>query len=100
MPHIYQGADGLFAFAVGLWTINAGKLLTDTVLPASFAESMVVSSFKFLIAIGISAVELIRTLGNDTEVNKFAWVRLVIALGFTLERFLACSTLARRFSTS
>ena len=66
MPHIYQGADGLFAFAVGLWTINAGKLLPETVLPASFDESMSVSSFKFLADIGISVVDLVKTLSSST----------------------------------
>ena len=138
VPHIHQGADDSFGFAVGLRTIDAGKLLPDTVLPASFAESMAVSSFKFRTVIGISTVDLIRTLGNDSvyekascavlrfigkdlgiqlsgevidghkqifarfigglpfqqgkplgiEVNKLARVRLVIALGFTLEAFL------------
>ena len=102
-------------------------------LPASFAESMAVSSFKFPTVIGISTVDLMQTLGNDSvyekascaefviqppgevvdshkqifarfigglsfqqgkllgiEVNKLAWVRLVIALGvnsWSLARF-------------
>ncbi|MCC8997666.1 MAG: hypothetical protein LM517_11630 [Nitrosomonas sp.] len=30
-PYIHQGADNSFGFAVGLWAIDAGKLLTDIV---------------------------------------------------------------------
>jgi len=70
VPHIYHGADDAFGFAVGLRTIDACKLLIDTVLSASIDESMVVSSFKFRTVIGISAVDLIRTLGNDSVYEK------------------------------
>ena len=31
MPQIHQGADHLLGFTVGLRTIDAGKLLTDTI---------------------------------------------------------------------
>ena len=138
VPHVHQSADDPFGLTVGLRTIDAGKLLPDTVLPASFNESMIVSSFKFLAVIGISIIDLIRTLGNDSghekasgavlsfigenigiqlpgeiidghkpilarfigglpfqewkslgiEVNEFARVRFVIALGSALETFL------------
>jgi len=47
VPHIHQSADDSLGLAVGLRTIDAGKLLTDTVLPASFIERMAVSFFKF-----------------------------------------------------
>ena len=70
VPHIHQGADDSFGFAVGLWTMDAGKLLTDTVLLASFYESMAIRSFKFRTVIGISAVDLIGTLGNDSVCEK------------------------------
>ena len=70
VPHIHQGADDSFGFAVGLWPIDACELLTDTVLCASFAESVIVSSFKFLAVIGISIVDLIRILGNDSVDEK------------------------------
>ena len=70
VPHIHQGADNPLSFTVGLRTIDTGKLLTDTVLPASFDESVAVSSFKFRTVIGISAVDLIRTLGNDSVYEK------------------------------
>ena len=70
VPHIQQSADDSFGFAVGLWPINACKLLTDTVLCASYAESVIVSPFKFLAVIGISIVDLIRTLGNDGADEK------------------------------
>lgn len=70
VPHIHQGADDSLGFTVGLGTIDAGKLLADTVLPASFAESMTVSPFKFRTVIGISAVDLIRTLGNNSVYEK------------------------------
>ena len=36
VPHVHQGADDSFGFTVGLRTIDTGKLLTDTVLLASF----------------------------------------------------------------
>ena len=42
----------------------------DTVLPASFDESMIVSSFKFFAVIRISIVDPIRTLGNDRVYKK------------------------------
>ncbi len=70
VPPVHQGADNSFGFAVGLRAIDACKLLTDTLLCASFAESMIVSSFKFLAVIGISIVDLIRTLGNDSVYKK------------------------------
>lgn len=47
VPHIHQSADDSLGLPVGSRPIDAGKLLTDTVPPASFYESMVVSSFKF-----------------------------------------------------
>ena len=62
VPHIHQSADDSFRFAVGLGTIDAGKLLPDTVQPASLA----VSPFKLLAVIGISAVDL----GNDSGHEK------------------------------
>ncbi len=57
VPHVHQGADDLLCFIVGLRTIDADKLLADTVLPASFAESMIVSSFKFRTIIRISTAD-------------------------------------------
>ncbi|SDX20751.1 hypothetical protein SAMN05216300_12250, partial [Nitrosomonas oligotropha] len=65
VPHIHQGADNPLSFTVGLRTIDAGKLLTDTVLPASFDESVAVSSFKFFTVVRISIVDLVRTLSNS-----------------------------------
>ena len=65
VPHIHQGADNPLSFTVGLRTIDAGKLLTDTVLPASFDESVAVSSFKFFAVVRISIVDLVRTLSNS-----------------------------------
>ena len=47
VPHVHQSADNPLGFTVSLRTIDTGKLLTDTVLPASFDESVAVSSFKF-----------------------------------------------------
>lgn len=39
VPHIHQCADDSFGFAVGLRTIGAGKLLTDTVaLPKAWSS--------------------------------------------------------------
>ena len=67
VPHIHQSADDSLGLAVGLRAINAGKLLPDTVLPASFDESMSVSPFKFLAVIGISIVDLVRTLSSSTQ---------------------------------
>ena len=46
--------------------IDAGKLLTDTVLRACFNESVIGSSFKFLAVIGLGIVDLIRVLGDDS----------------------------------
>ena len=43
VPHVHQGADNPLSFTIGLRTIDAGKLLTDTVLPANFDESVGVS---------------------------------------------------------
>jgi len=40
------------------------------VLLASFDESMVVSTFKFLAVIGVGIVDLIRALGNDSFCEK------------------------------
>ena len=70
VPHIHQSADDPLRFPVGLETIDAGKLLTDTMLPANINESMIVSSFKFLAVIRISIIDLIRTLGNDSGHEK------------------------------
>jgi len=65
VPHIHQSADDSLGLAVGLRTIDAGKLLTDTVLPASFIERMAVSSFKFFAVVRISIVDLARTLSKQ-----------------------------------
>ncbi len=70
VPHIQQSADDSFGFAVGLRPIDTCKLLTDTVLCASYVESEIVSSFKFLAVIRISIVDLIKTLGNDSVDEK------------------------------
>ena len=67
VPHVHERADHALGFAVGLRTIDTSKLLTDTVLPASFDKSMIVSSFKFRAVIGITAIDLIRTLGNSSD---------------------------------
>ncbi len=55
VPHVYQGTDASLRF---------------TVLPASFAESMIISSFKFRTVIRISAADPIRALGNDSADEK------------------------------
>ena len=65
VPHVHQGTDDPLSFAVGLRTIDTSKLLTDTVLPASFDKSMAVSSFKFFAVVRISIVDLVRTLSNS-----------------------------------
>ena len=65
VPHVHQGADNPLSFTIGLRTIDAGKLLTDTVLPANFDESVGVSSFKFFAVVRISIVDLVRTLSNS-----------------------------------
>ncbi len=70
VPHIHQSADDSLGLTVGLRTIDAGKLLTNAVLPASFAESVTVSSFEFRTVIGVSAVDLIRTLGDHSSDEK------------------------------
>ncbi len=62
VPHVHQGVDDPLCFTVSLRTTDADKLLTDTVLPASFAESMIVSSFKFRTVIRISTIDLIGAL--------------------------------------
>ena len=67
VPHVHQGTDDPLSFPVGLRTFDTSKLLTDTALPASFDKSMIVSSFKFRAVIGISAVDLIRILGNSSD---------------------------------
>jgi hypothetical protein len=90
VPHIHQSADDSFRFAVGLGTIDAGKLLADTVQSASLAESMAVSSFKFIAVIGISAVDLIRTLGNDSVYEKASGAMLSF-----IEKNIAISSLEK-----
>ena len=65
VPHIHQSADDSLGLSIGLRTIDAGKLLTDTVLPASFIERMAVSSFKFFAVVRISIVDLARTLSKQ-----------------------------------
>ena len=60
VPHVHQCADNPLSFTV-MRTIDTSKLLTDTVLPASFDESMAVSSFKFFAVVRISIVDLVRT---------------------------------------
>jgi hypothetical protein len=67
VPHIHQCADNPLGFTVGLRTIDTGKLLTDTLLPASFDESVAVSSFKFFAVVRISIVDLVRTLSNSSD---------------------------------
>ena len=65
VPHIHERTDNPLSLPVGLQPIDAGKLLTDTVLPASFIERMIVSSFKFFTVVRISIVYLLRTLGSS-----------------------------------
>jgi len=62
VPHVYQCADNRLGFTVGLRTIDTSKLLTNTMLPASFDESMIVSYFKFRAVVGTRAVDLTSTL--------------------------------------
>jgi len=49
---------------------DAGKLLIDTVLRASFDKSVIGCPFKLLAVIGISIVGLIRALDNDSVYEK------------------------------
>ncbi|WP_176969734.1 hypothetical protein [Nitrosomonas sp. Nm33] len=42
MPHLHQGADSTFSFAVGLGSIDLSEFLADTVCFAGFNESMTV----------------------------------------------------------
>ena len=85
--HIHQGADDPLRFTVGLRMIDAGKLLIDTVLPAKFAESMIVSFFEFRIVILISAIDLIEVFGNDSTDEKASCA----GLGF-IRRLFAYTT--------
>ena len=62
VPHVYHVCRNRLGFTAGLRTIDTSKLLTNTVLPASFDESMIVSSFKFRAVVGIRAVDLTSTL--------------------------------------
>lgn len=66
VPHVNESADDPFGFAVCFRTIDASKLLTDTTMPASFDERLIVSPLKFLAIIGISVVDLVRTLSSST----------------------------------
>lgn len=70
VPPIRPSANDSFRFVVGLQTIDAGKLLTDTVLLASFNESIVIRSFRFRTVIRINIVDLIAALGNVSFFKK------------------------------
>lgn len=65
MPHLHQGADHPFRLAIGLRTIDAGKLLADAVLRAGTRKGMVRRAFVLLAVIGIGILDLIGALGND-----------------------------------
>ncbi|SDZ05457.1 hypothetical protein SAMN05421755_10954 [Nitrosomonas sp. Nm33] len=65
MPHLHQGADNMFSFAVGLGSIDLSEFLADAVRFAGFNESMAVSTFIFFAVIRISIIDLIRALGDN-----------------------------------
>ncbi|SDY58442.1 hypothetical protein SAMN05421755_103134 [Nitrosomonas sp. Nm33] len=65
MPHLYEGADSAFSFAVSLVSIDLGEFLADTVCFAGFNKSMTVSAFIFFAIIRINVIDLTRALGED-----------------------------------
>ena len=65
MPHLHQGADSAFSFAVGLGSIDLSEFLADAVHFAGFNESMTVNAFIFFAIIRISIIDLIWALGDD-----------------------------------
>ncbi len=60
----------MLSFTFSLRATDAGKFLTDTVLPACSDESVIAGSFKFGTVVGICAVDLIRALGDDRAYEK------------------------------
>jgi hypothetical protein len=66
VPHLHGRANDPFGFAVGLRPMYTGKLLADAVLQAGFDKGMLARALILLLAIvGVSVINLIRTLGND-----------------------------------
>ncbi|SDY96923.1 hypothetical protein SAMN05421755_10741, partial [Nitrosomonas sp. Nm33] len=65
MPHLHQGADNTFSFAVGLGSIDLSEFLADAVRFADFNKSMTVSAFIFFAIIRISVIDLVRAVGDD-----------------------------------
>lgn len=60
----------LFSFTAGLRMIDADKLVSDTLLLASFDEVIIGCSFKSLAVIGIGRIDSITALGNDNFCEK------------------------------
>ena len=56
MPHLHQGADHPFGFAVGLRSGDAGEFLFDIVLDAGQAKGMSCIASVFHTVVGISAM--------------------------------------------
>jgi hypothetical protein len=62
MPHFHQSTDDSFGLAVGLGPVDLSKLLADTMGFASLDESRVLSAFILFAIVGISVINLVRTL--------------------------------------
>jgi len=72
VPHVHEYTDNTLSFTVSLRAIDAGKLLADTVLPASCNESMIAGSFNSGAIVGVSAVNPIRALDDGLQMRKQA----------------------------
>ena len=64
VPHVHQGTDHPISFSVGLRTIDARKLLANTVLRACFDERVTGSPLKFLAVIGLGIIDLISNVNH------------------------------------
>jgi hypothetical protein len=65
VPHLHGRANDPFGFAVGLRPMDTGKLLADAVLQAGFDKGMLARALILLAIVGVSVIDLIRTLSND-----------------------------------
>ncbi len=64
MSHFHQGAEVVLGLAVGLWLIDFGEFLDDTVAFTSLNEGILVGAHVLLAVIGVGVVDLVRALGN------------------------------------
>lgn len=70
MPHLHQGGDDPFGFAVGLWPDCAGELLCYMVLYAGNSEGMTRIAPVFHPVVGISTFNGIRRAVNHVAQQK------------------------------